>query len=162
MCRPDSNQRLIYNCHKRVHSIKFQGVALPNGLVGNLFGPTEGLRQDSHLLAASGLLQDLQRFCNCPATGLPFCVNGDPAYPISAHLQRPCKTAVLTQGQQDFNTSMSTVRSSVEWLFGDIINYFKFLDFKNNLKIGLSVVGKMYVTCTLMQNARCILYLRNI
>ena len=27
-------------------------------------------------------------------------------------------------------------RISVEWLFGDVINYFKFFDFKKNLKIG--------------------------
>ena len=53
---------------------------------------------------------------------------------------------------------MSTVRSSVEWIFGDIVNYFKFLDFKKNLKIGLNAVGKIYVTCALMQNARSILY----
>ena len=52
---------------------------------------------------------------------------------------------------------MSTVRSSVEWIFGDI-DYFQFLDFKKNLKIGLNAVGKMFVTCALMQNARSILY----
>ena len=82
---------------------------------------------------------------------------GDPAYPIRAHLQRPYKGGVLTPAQQDFNISMSTVRSSVEWIFGDI-NYFKFLDFKKKLKIGLNAVGKMFVTCVLMQNARSILY----
>ena len=53
---------------------------------------------------------------------------------------------------------MSTVRSSVEWILGDIVNYFKFLDFKKNLKFGFSAVGKMYVTCALMQNAQSILY----
>ena len=36
VCRPGENQRAIYNGHKRVHSIKFQPVALPNGLVGHL------------------------------------------------------------------------------------------------------------------------------
>ena len=43
-------------------------------------------------------------------------------------------------------------RVSVEWNFGDIINYFKSLDFnKKNLvlKISSSAVGKMYVTCAL-------------
>ena len=30
---------------------------------------------------------------------------------------------------------MSEVRVSVEWIFGDIINYFKFLDYKKNLKV---------------------------
>lgn len=110
------------------------------------------------MLATSGFLQDLHRVSNCPVTGDPLYVYGDPAYPIRAHLQRPYKGGVLTPAQQDFNTSMSTVRSSVEWIFGDIVNYFKFLDFKKNLKIGLNAVGKMYVTCALMQNARSILY----
>ena len=37
--RPGANQRLVYNGHKRVHALKFQSVALPNGLIGNLYGP---------------------------------------------------------------------------------------------------------------------------
>ena len=119
------------------------------------------LREDAMTVScsASGFLQQLQRFSNCPVTGLPLCVYGDPAYPIRAHLQRPYKGAVLTPAQQDFNTTMSTVRSSVEWISPPpLVNYFKFLDFKKNLKIGLSAVEKMYVTCTLMQNERSILY----
>ena len=39
---------------------------------------------------------------------------------------------------------------SVELLFRDIINSFKFLDYKKNLKIGLSSVGKMYIVCALL------------
>ena len=46
---------------------------------------------------------------------------------------------------EEFNKSMSSVRVAVEWIFGDIINYFKFLDFKKNLKIGLSQIGKLYI-----------------
>ena len=53
---------------------------------------------------------------------------------------------------------MSSVRVSVEWLFGDIINYFKFLDFKKNLKVQLSAVGKMYIVGTILTNARNCLY----
>ena len=29
-----------------------------------------------------------------------------------------------------FDDSMSNVRTSVEWLCGDIVEYFKFMDFK--------------------------------
>ena len=47
---------------------------------------------------------------------------------------------------------------SVEWLFGDIINYFRFLDYKKNLKIGLSSVGEMYFVCALLRNAITCLY----
>ena len=60
--------------------------------------------------------------------------------------------------QKEFNTAISTVRTFVEWLFDDVINYFKFMDFKKKLKIGLSPVGKMYVVCTILQNAHTILY----
>ena len=35
----------------------------------------------------------------------------------------------------------------MECLFGDIIDDFKYLDFKKNLKIGMSTVGKMYLVC---------------
>ena len=37
--RPGENQRIVYNGHKRVHALKFQSIALPNGLIGNLYGP---------------------------------------------------------------------------------------------------------------------------
>ena len=53
---------------------------------------------------------------------------------------------------------MSQVRVSVEWLFGDVVNYFKFLDFKKVLKICLSAIGKIYIICALMHNARACLY----
>ena len=39
ICRPGKNQRIVYNGHKRVHAIKFQSLALPNGIIGNLYGP---------------------------------------------------------------------------------------------------------------------------
>ena len=57
-----------------------------------------------------------------------------------------------------FNQSMSTVRKSVERLFNDIVNYFKFMDFKKNLKISLSSVGKMYVVRAILRNALTCLY----
>ena len=36
---PDEHQRIMYNGHKRVHALKFQSLALPHGLIGNLYGP---------------------------------------------------------------------------------------------------------------------------
>ena len=64
-------------------------------------------------------------------------VYDDPAYPLRIHLQAPFRnTARLTQQMALFNKSMSKVRMSVELIFGDVINDFKFLDSKKNLKIG--------------------------
>lgn len=109
------------------------------------------------MLADSGLLNDLGRFTFNPA-GTPVCVYGDPAYPLRIHVQAPFRQAHLTPQMEAYNTAMSTVRTSVEWIFGDIINYFKFLDYKKNLKIGLSTVGKMYVVCAVLRNAITCLY----
>ena len=53
---------------------------------------------------------------------------------------------------------MSSVRQAVEWIFGDIVNFLKFLDFKKNLKIELSPVDKMYIVSALLHNARSCFY----
>ena len=157
VCRPGQFQRMLYNGHKRVYSMRFQSVVAPNGLVPNLYGPVEGKRHDSGMLAESGLLDDLQLHSFAP-NGDPLCIYGDPAYPLRVHLQAGFKGANLTPQQKEWNKQMSAVRVSVEWIFGDIINYFKFLDFKKNLQVGLSAVSKMYVVCALLHNARCCLY----
>ena len=118
---------------------------------------SEGKRHDSGMLADSGLLRDLEAYAFSPA-GLPMCIYGDPAYPLRVHLQGPFRNPHLTPLMEAFNASMSSVTISVEWLFGDIINYFKFLDFKKNLKIGMSSIGKMYIVCALLHKARTCLY----
>ena len=112
------------------------------------------------MLAESGLVRDLERYA-FSTVGQPMCIYGDPAYPLRVHLQGPFQGAALTPQMEMFNDSMSSVRVSVEWLFGDILNYFKFLDFKKNLKIGLSSVGKTYVVCALLRNALTCLYGNN-
>ena len=37
--RPGEHQRVVFNGHKRVHALKFQSIALPNGLIANMYGP---------------------------------------------------------------------------------------------------------------------------
>ena len=78
--RPTHNQRIVYNGHKKVHAIKFQSVVAPNGMIANLYGPVEGKRHDSGMLAESGLLNILQQHSHGP-NGRPLCIFGDPAYP---------------------------------------------------------------------------------
>ena len=98
------------------------------------------------MLADSVLLHDLEQQA-FSATRQPMALCGDPAYLLRVHLQNPFCGAWITLQMEQYNKAMITVRMSVEWLFGDIVSYFKFLDFKKNLKISLSAVGKicMYV-----------------
>ena len=109
------------------------------------------------MLCDSQLYQSLEKFAFNPL-GQPMCLSRDPTYPLRLHLQKPYQNVALTPAMQAYNKAMSNVRSSVEWLFGDIINYFKFMDFKKNLKIGMSCVGKMCVVCALLRNALTCLY----
>ena len=119
----------------------------------------EGRRHDAGMLADSNLLQYMQRYAFSPGpVARPLCVYGDPAYPMRVHLQAPFRNVVLTPQMVNYNKAMSSVRVSVEWLFGDIVEYFKFVDFKKNLKIGLSTVGRMYIVCALLRNALTCLY----
>ena len=138
--RLGKHQRTNYNGHKRVHAIKFISIVAPNGLIANLYGPVVGKRHDSGMLAESGLLGDLQQYSYSP-DGQPLCAYGDPAYPISVDMQRSFAGPELT--------AMSRVRVSVEWVLGDIANYFTYVEKK--LRIGLSAVGKI-------PNARTCLY----
>ena len=48
---------------------------------------------------------------------------------------------------------MSALRVAVEWFFRDVVGYFAFLDYKKDLKIGMSPIGKMYIVCVLLRNA---------
>ena len=76
------------------------------------------------MLHESGLLTDLRRvaFYN----GDPLCLYGDPAYPLGA----PFRGNNITPQMALYNKAMSEVRIAVEMLFGNISNYFKFIDFK--------------------------------
>ena len=147
--RPGLNQRILYNGHKRVHSIKFQSVIAPYGLIANLFGPVEGKRHGSGTLAMSNLLPQLVQH-SIKQNGDIMCIYGDPLRP---QLQAPFKGANLLPHEKEWNKEMSAVRVSVEWIFRDIIDYFKFLGFKKNLKL-----GKMYTVAALLHNARPVLY----
>ena len=109
------------------------------------------------MLADSGLLRNLEQHA-FSTLHEPMCMHGDPAYPHRLHLQSPFRETVLTDNMKLFNASMSACRISVEWLFGDVIDYFKFLDYKKNFKIGMSSVGKIYVVCAILRNALTCLY----
>ena len=60
-----------------------------------------------------------------------------------------------------YSKALSAVGMSVVCIFRHIVNYFKFLDFKKNLKISLSAVGKMYVLCSILRNALTCMYTKS-
>jgi hypothetical protein len=150
-CRPRVHQEAIYNGHKRVHALKFQSVVLPNGLIGNLYGPVPGRRHDGHLLQSSDLINNVRpKFDR--GVNPPYCLYGDPAYPMrDPELIVPFR-GHLTEHEQAFNIAMSSVRQSVEWGFGRVTTYFAFVDFKKNLKLDLQPIAVYYKIAALLTN----------
>ena len=82
----------------------------------------EGRRHNSAMLADSGLLDELEQHA-FSTTREPMALHGDPAYPLRVYLQVPYRGAEITPQTELHNKAMSSVRMSVEWLFGDIVNY---------------------------------------
>ena len=64
----------------------------------------------------------------------PFYVYGDKAYHLPAYLQKPFQSASYNDQQKEFNTAMSSIRTSIESLFSDVVSYFKFMKFKKRIE----------------------------
>ena len=99
-------------------------------MIANLFGSTEDKSHDV------GMLEESKHRFN--SIGKPLCLYGDTAYPLTVHLLGHFKEINLSQKKKDFNSAKSSEREAVEWGFSKVLNYFAFVDFKNNLK----TVGK--------------------
>ena len=66
------------------------------------------------------------------------------------------QAAALANDEQTFNTTMSTVRQTVEWRFGDILSQWAFVDFRKRRKIRLQPVAVYYKVAALLMNCRTI------
>lgn len=122
MCHPTWRQRIAYNGHKKFHALKFQALMLPNGIIGHLYGPFEGRRNDNFLLTDSGLLERLAEFAfpedlaeNTPVEEHTFQIFGDLAYGVGPHIFSPYSgMGERTEEEQERNLEMSAVRIEVE------------------------------------------------
>ena len=112
---PKITQNIVYNGHKRVHSIKFQD--LSNGLIGNLSGPYVWRRHDSLCYTSLGCWQiyrDQHGITINPSAFIAY-----PAYYLSIHLQASFSRQILTPEPVNYNKAISQIRVSGGWLFNE-------------------------------------------
>jgi hypothetical protein len=158
ICRPQQNQKLVFHGHKRVHGLKFQSIAIPNGLVSHLYGPIEGRRHDAGMLRESNVLAQMANHMTSP-NGHIFFVYGDPAYPLGdGYIIPPYRGGAISRNQMIFNKRMSAVRICVEWAFGKVLSLFAYLDFKKIQKVYLQPVEKYYAVSVLLTNCHTCMY----
>ena len=121
-CRPSYFQKLLYSGHKRAHGIKFQSVVTPDGVFACFFGPINGNRHDSYMLARSELIPKLQAFMpaqnaddaaagggNQEHNAVPpaiFSLYGDPAYPQSLYIFGGYRNPAPGSDRARWNTEM--------------------------------------------------------
>ena len=141
ICRPSFFQRLFFSGHKRYHCLKYQGIMCPDGIIAQMKGPWIGSRNDCGMLNESQLIDILSAHFN--AGDIPIVLYGDPIYSFTSHIWSGFKGARLTEGEEQFNKTLSSVRESVEWGFGKVITYFAWLDFAKNQKNVSSAGGKV-------------------
>jgi len=134
------------------------------------YGPINGCRHDSFVLASSRIIAVLRDICRggplawrgAPGgLGKDYVLFGDSAYPISAFLWRMYK-GVMTAVQQAFNKDMSPARVTVEWGFGKIVNLWPFLDYRKKSKVLLSPVGLYFPVANILTNIHTCLSRGNI
>ena len=81
------------------------------------------------MLREFNLLDELSQFWHSE-NGSQLCIYGDPAYPLRMHLQGPLRRDLnLTPEETAYDRVMCYARVAVEWVFGDIQNYFAFLEY---------------------------------
>lgn len=116
----------------------------------SFFGPVEGRRHDATLLSMSGIKTYIRQ--HELLSELPICIYGDPAYGIDDLMCAPFKGAHLSEEEQLFNKTMSSVRVSVEWFFGILKTTWAFIDWNRKHKILLSPVAKFVKVAVLLSN----------
>eukprot|EP00894_Picocystis_sp_ML_P001035 jgi/Pico_ML_1/51552/g2558.t1 len=108
----------MYNGWKRKHKVKYQGVVLPNFLIGDWFGPKPGRANDAGMMGDSRLIPRLQAMQE--RVGRKVQLYGDAAYPECDVLYSAPKGNNISLEAATFAKTMSSYRESVEWVFGKL------------------------------------------
>ena len=121
--------KVVYTCFKKCHGIKFQSVLVLDGSIACLYGPVPAKTHDEKLLQESGLLDQLEEIMSPDGDLSIYMLYGDLAYAQSMYLIGGFHNADVGIDEALYNRIMSSVRITVKWGSGTIIEQWKFLDF---------------------------------
>lgn len=115
---PMLDQQEVYNGHKRLHALKYQIIATPDGL---LFSsePYNGRHHDGHIVSELQLV----RWADVSAKGLDGkqrYLYGNQAYGVSSAIISPFKGNLISSQEECMNHMLSKYRVTVEWGIGMI------------------------------------------
>jgi hypothetical protein len=157
-CKPEDPVAwaVHYNGYKHTHAFKYQAITSVCGIIEHMAGPFEGRQNDAWGWEWSCVGDEdneggLASFCK-REDGEVYSIYGDAGYVNSKFLQCPYKRYRLTEDQLYFNACMARVRVSVEMCFGLVVNIWRGLSFKMELRSGLQPLGRIYRVFVLLTN----------
>jgi hypothetical protein len=159
-----AGQRLVYRGDKHCHAVVFQGIVAPNGLLVQAWGPAMGPTSDPTLLEKSGFMDKFERLCapfgtlddalTAPVWPMLY---GDSIYARTHRFFRPFKDTVDPH-ELECNRRMATARVAIEHAFGLLKSHWKFLEFKEGMKMLQAPLSPLLRTAFLLTNAHSCLY----
>ena len=161
ICKPELLQNILYSGKNRQHSLKYQIVCTPDGIMRHVSGPWPGSRHDQYCLSESNAL-DWVTGHGMSAEGHPWSTYADAGYSTLPGLIRPWPDAVINIAHMAYNVTMASVRICVEWEFGDIVTHWASLQMRTQQKIfDGSRPGQQYLVAALLSNCRSCLRRNN-
>ncbi|PWW74591.1 hypothetical protein C7212DRAFT_145834, partial [Tuber magnatum] len=144
-----------YSGYKKCHSIKFQAIMIPDGIISCLAGPWFGKDRDWKMYIYLGLEKHLREINQGTEPDEHCYLYGNPAYALLHGIVRRYRAIVglpLNPVIKVMNTHMSSMRVSVEYGFGKTMNLWSFNRFKGSLKSGLLSVTGYFLVAVLFSN----------
>ena len=157
-CRPIYHQHLVYTRFKKCHGLKFQSVLTPDGYIACLYGPVPAKTHDARLLHESQLLEQLQTVMPENGNNPIYALYGDLVYAQSAYVLGGFHNVDTNSDEDAYNRLLSSVHITVEWGFTELVEHWKFLDFRLAMKIFQCPVAQYYINAAFLSNLRnCLL-----
>ena len=127
--RPIYHQRSFYTRFKKCHSVKFQSVTVLEGFIAYLKGPWPAQTHDARMLFESQLMEELEDIMAANGEGAVYAMYGDLSYAQSIYMIGGFQKPTAGSDEALLNRQMSSVRITVEWGFGDIVEKWCYEDF---------------------------------
>ena len=144
-------QEAVYNGWKHFHTLKYQIISMPDGLIFAQ-GPWDGSENDWSVWNKSGVADWLQT-ASFDNSGKMLYLFGDKGYHLNHHLIVPYKCIRPTPEQTQFNVIMSQYCITVEWAIGSVGVLFPRLNNQQQKKFLLTPVASDYLVGIILQNA---------
>ena len=149
---PNINQQEAYNGHKRVHALKWQFVATPDGMLF-LSCPFDGRRHNAHMVIETELVRWAERHAK-GEEGQQRYLYGNQVYGVSPAIISLWKGNLADRNQELMNHMLSKYRTTVEWGIGMVsMQWPRFWD-KQYQRTRLTLCGHDWMVATLLWNAK--------